>query len=387
MGAEQGQSNALEDITFGSAAGMIAKVFEHPFDLVKVRLQSQPTDRALTYKGPWDCFKKTSAKEGFFGLYRGLSAPLAGAAMENATLFVCYNKWKDLLLAINPDGGAGGVGVVSGKGKGKAREMTMGELAIAGGGAGFMASFVLTPIELVKCRMQVQMLTREGSISSAASPLSAKPDPGAHPFATTPHVAASASSSSARPVPSAPLPSVAASASMRPQGPFSLIGDIVRQNGLKGLWLGQTGTLFRETGGSAAWFAMYEYAARHFVSQHQTKINAGEESSKTADGIATKSDLKKWELMLSGAMAGVAYTVTLFPADSIKSAIQTQAELNPGVRPPSFAQMAKTIFRSRGFAGLYAGCGVTVCKSAPSSAIIFAIYETLESNFGGFLSR
>ncbi|WVF69685.1 hypothetical protein IAT40_004464 [Kwoniella sp. CBS 6097] len=382
-----GESNAFEDITFGSAAGMIAKVFEHPFDLVKVRLQSQPTDRALTYKGPWDCFKKTSAKEGFFGLYRGLSAPLAGAAMENATLFVCYNKWKDLLLAINSDGSAAGSGVGAGKGKGKAREMTMGELAIAGGGAGFMASFVLTPIELVKCRMQVQMLTREGSITSAASSsLSAKPDPGAHPFANTPHV--TSASSSARPVPSAPLPgAAAAAASLRPQGPFSLIGDIVRQNGLKGLWLGQTGTLFRETGGSAAWFAMYEYAARYFVSQHQTKINAGAEHAKSEDGIATKSDLKKWELMLSGAMAGVAYTVTLFPADSIKSAIQTQAELNPGVKPPSFAQMAKTIFRSRGFAGLYAGCGVTVCKSAPSSAIIFAIYETLESNFGGFLSR
>ncbi|WVQ98165.1 hypothetical protein IAU59_005287 [Kwoniella sp. CBS 9459] len=379
MGADQGQSNALEDITFGSVTGMIAKVFEHPFDLVKVRLQSQPTDRALTYKGPWDCFKKTSAKEGFFGLYRGLSAPLAGAAMENATLFVCYNKWKDLLLAINPDGTGTGLGSGSGvgKGKGKAREMTMGELAIAGGGAGFMASFVLTPIELVKCRMQVQMLTREGSITSAAAPLSAKPDPGAHPFATTPHVAATASASSARTI----------AASLRPQGPFSLIGDIVRQNGLKGLWLGQTGTLFRETGGSAAWFAMYEYAARYFVSQHQEKINAGQESSKSDDGVATKSDLKKWELMLSGAMAGVAYTVTLFPADSIKSAIQTQAELNPGVKPPSFAKMAKTIFRSRGFAGLYAGCGVTVCKSAPSSAIIFAIYETLESNFGGFLSR
>ncbi|WVR04730.1 hypothetical protein IAU60_001741 [Kwoniella sp. DSM 27419] len=374
MGADEGASNAIEDIAFGSAAGMIAKVFEHPFDLVKVRLQSQPTDRALTFKGPWDCFKQTYGKEGFLGLYRGLSAPLTGAAIENATLFVCYNKWKDLILAVRPDT----PGSLSEKGKGKARELEMSELAIAGGGAGFMASFVLTPIELVKCRMQVQMLTREGTLGSTVPLQSTKPEPGAHPFATTPHVTSAASSTaSASAAAAAARPPAPA---LRPQGPFSLIAEIVRQNGLKGLWLGQTGTLFRETGGSAAWFAMYEYIARYFVRQHQVRsAQAG------SDRPSDKGDLKKWQLMVAGAAAGVAYTVTLFPADSIKSAIQTQAELNPGRKPPGFGQMAKIIYSTRGIKGLYAGCGVTVCKSAPSSAIIFAIYQTLETNFGGFL--
>ncbi|WWC68072.1 uncharacterized protein I206_101991 [Kwoniella pini CBS 10737] len=361
MGADEGPSNALEDITFGSVAGMVAKVFEHPFDLVKVRLQSQPTDRPATFKGPWDCFSQTRQKEGFFGLYRGLTAPLVGAACENATLFLCYNKWKELILSVRPEL----PGSDTRKGKGKARELTTAELAIAGGGAGFMASFVLTPIELIKCRMQVQRLAIEGTVSSSISPLKASPEIGSHPFATTPHIASG---------------SAAIASSRKLQGPITLVGDVIKRHGFKGLWLGQTGTLFRETGGSAAWFATFEYSARIFIAKHQLK-----QDKIDSDKKITKGDLSKIELMISGAMAGIAYTVSLFPADSIKSAIQTQAELNPNKISPSFAQMAKIIYKSRGIKGLYAGCGTTIAKSAPSSAMIFAIYETLESNFGGFL--
>lgn len=54
---------------------MISKVFEHPFDLVKVRLQSQPHDRPARYLGPIDCFRQTIRNEGFLALYRVLSLP------------------------------------------------------------------------------------------------------------------------------------------------------------------------------------------------------------------------------------------------------------------------------------------------------------------------
>jgi hypothetical protein len=37
---------------------------------VKVRLQSQPTDRPLVYKGPLDAFRQTYMSEGAKGLYR-----------------------------------------------------------------------------------------------------------------------------------------------------------------------------------------------------------------------------------------------------------------------------------------------------------------------------
>ncbi|WVQ83193.1 hypothetical protein IAT38_005332 [Cryptococcus sp. DSM 104549] len=348
------KTNALEDVAFGSVAGMVAKVFEHPFDLVKVRLQSQPTDRALTFTGPVDCFKQTYSKEGWKGLYRGISAPIVGAACENAVLFLCYNKCKEAIFLLRPQGTE------------KSKELSMRETALAAAGAGSLASFVLTPIELIKCRMQVQMLAREGAFGGAA----AAPTPGVHPFATTPH-----------PTPTIPASATAAATTAAipkaPLGPLALVLDTVRTSGVRGLWLGQTGTLLRETGGSAAWFSAYEYAARFFIARHQAKMAPTEK--------ATKADLKSWELMASGALAGMSYNVVLFPADSIKSSMQTSAELNPDKPAPGFWPTAKNIWRSRGLRGMYAGCGLTVLRSAPSSAMIFFIYARLESKFGGML--
>lgn len=78
---------ALKNITFGSIAGMVGKVIEYPFDTVKVRLQSQPDHLPLLYKGPLDCFKKSLKNDGVLGIYRGISAPMVGAAVETSCLF------------------------------------------------------------------------------------------------------------------------------------------------------------------------------------------------------------------------------------------------------------------------------------------------------------
>jgi ornithine carrier protein len=58
-------------------AGMVAELFEYPFDLAKVRLQAQllgPTAStsatALRFNGPLDCLLRTWKEEGFRGLYR-----------------------------------------------------------------------------------------------------------------------------------------------------------------------------------------------------------------------------------------------------------------------------------------------------------------------------
>jgi ornithine carrier protein len=78
---------ALKDIVYGSTAGVVGKFIEYPFDTVKVRLQSQPDGVPLKYTGPLDCFKQSLRQDGFAGLYRGISAPLVGAAVETSSLF------------------------------------------------------------------------------------------------------------------------------------------------------------------------------------------------------------------------------------------------------------------------------------------------------------
>lgn len=84
--ANQG-AEALKDIIFGSTAGIAGKFVEYPFDTVKVRLQSQPDHLPLRYTGPLDCFKQSVQHDGLRGLYRGISAPLVGAAAETSSLF------------------------------------------------------------------------------------------------------------------------------------------------------------------------------------------------------------------------------------------------------------------------------------------------------------
>ncbi|EIM23416.1 hypothetical protein E3Q22_01289 [Wallemia mellicola] len=309
VSSEAGSASALRDIAFGSTAGMIAKVFEHPFDLIKVRLQSQPLDRPARFLGPIDCFKQTLAGEGFLGLYRGLSMPVIGSMVENATLFVVYNQAQDVIRSMSA--------IKSGE------SLSLGQLGIAGGVAGGVTSFVLTPIEFIKCRMQVQMLSH---MASAQSP---------HPAKT------------------------------KVPGAVSLFLDTLKTRGASGLWLGQTGTFIREAGGSVAWFGAYEFLSRSFL----------------PNGSTDKSQLKTWQLVTSGAIAGVSYNVICFPADSVKSALQTSDELGGQVVKKRFFQTGMEIYRSRGLAGLYAGMGVTIARSAPSSAMIFTIYEFLNQTF------
>ncbi|KAF6753673.1 mitochondrial carrier [Ephemerocybe angulata] len=277
----------FKEISYGSVAGMISKVFEHPFDLTKVRLQSQVLDASARFNGPWDCLTKTWKNEGIRGLYRGLPAPVVGAMAENASLFFSYEQFKTLIRS-------------------------------AAAGAGAATSFILTPIELVKCKMQVQMLTL---------------DPAARNGAKMP-------------------------------GPLSVFMSVVRTTGVRGLWLGHTGTFIRETGGTAAWFGTKSRDACQ-----------DEMDTVTASGSA-----------VSGACAGAAFNIALFPADTVKSAMQTEEELRgkqpAGAPRPSFLGTFKAMYRAQGVKGLYAGCGITVMRSIPSSAIIFLTYDELKKMFG-----
>jgi hypothetical protein len=84
--SDQGRE-AAKDVLFGSIAGVVGKMIEYPFDTIKVRLQAQPDTLPLRYTGPLDCLKQSLHHDGFAGLYRGISAPLVGAAVETSSLF------------------------------------------------------------------------------------------------------------------------------------------------------------------------------------------------------------------------------------------------------------------------------------------------------------
>ncbi|KLO10587.1 putative mitochondrial amino acid transporter ARG-13 [Schizopora paradoxa] len=309
--------DGVKDIAFGSVAGMVSKVFEHPFDLCKVRLQSQVLDHTARFNGPIDCLTQTWRNEGIRGLYRGLPAPIVGAMVENAVLFLSYGQIQRAFRFSS--------------GKDASSDVSIAQKVVAGAGAGAITSFFLTPIELVKCKMQVQMLSI-GSLTdaSAQARMSALP------------------------------------------GPIKVFKNVLHTNGVRGLWLGQTGTLLRETGGCAAWFGTKEAICDFLLARRRHQLPEG-----------ARLELKEWESAVAGACAGVSYNVVLFPADSVKSALQTEEELRPtsGGTRRTFWGMARAMYASQGVRGLYAGMGITVARAIPSSAMIFLIYDGLSKRF------
>ncbi|KAL4878244.1 mitochondrial carrier domain-containing protein [Aspergillus karnatakaensis] len=299
---------AFKDIVFGSVAGMIGKIIEYPFDTVKVRLQSQPDHLPLRYNGPLDCFRQSFRAEGLRGLYRGISAPMMGAAVENSCLFFSYRVVQDILRVTHyfPE-----------------EPLPFGALLFSGAASGSITSLALTPIELIKCKMQVPSET-----------------PGA-----------------------------------RAPGPLKLVVSVFRQDGILGFWRGQMGTLIRETGGGAAWFGSYEGVTAIFrSSQHPFAAVETSELEPTP--------LPLYQQMLAGAAAGISYNFLFYPADTIKSRLQTEDITRSSFSGrQTFWSAGKSLWQQQGLRGLYRGCGITCARSAPSSAFIFTIFEGLRSHF------
>jgi len=328
---------------------MAGKLIEYPFDTVKVELTPNfANDRfacklSLTinhcnFVVPWTASARPSAMKAFWDFIeyfyslcisdgQGLSPPMLGAMAENATLFLTYNRAQNFFrsngLFIDPS----------------SNKLSFTGLVVAGAISGACTSYVLTPIELVKCKLQVQNV---GSYT-----------PGTTTFTST-------SSSSLKRNPSlVPNAAIHTSAIKQP-GPLQLISQIYRAQGFTGFWRGQMGTFLRETGGSAAWFGTYEYVSSLLKAhRHHT-------------------DLTTPDLMLSGACAGMGYNLVLFPADSVKSRMQTDS-ISDAVGSRGFWQVGKEMWRYGGVGVFYRGCFITVLRAAPASAIIFWTYESLKN--------
>jgi solute carrier family 25 (mitochondrial carnitine/acylcarnitine transporter), member 20/29 len=61
----------VRDFLAGTFSGVAQVLVGHPFNTLKVRLQT-----SSRYKGGMDCFKTTMKEEGFRGLYKGIGPPL-----------------------------------------------------------------------------------------------------------------------------------------------------------------------------------------------------------------------------------------------------------------------------------------------------------------------
>ncbi|KAJ7630786.1 carnitine acyl carnitine carrier [Roridomyces roridus] len=132
-------TDSIKSFIAGGFGGVSAVVVGHPFDLVKTRLQ---TASAGTYTGAIDVVKKTVAKDGLTGLYRGMVPPLLGVTPIFAMSFWAYDASKKLILSATPNR--------------KSETLSVAELATAGFLSAVPTTLVTAPVERAKVLLQVQ---------------------------------------------------------------------------------------------------------------------------------------------------------------------------------------------------------------------------------------
>jgi solute carrier family 25 carnitine/acylcarnitine transporter 20/29 len=122
----------LPDLVAGTFAGFGICAVGHPFDTLKVLLQTQPEKYA---GGMLDAARQTVARYGPGGLYRGVASPLVGMGIFNAVQFAVFGAAK----AFTTSNGA---------------HPSLQNVAAAAAGTGVVVAFVEGPQDLFKCQMQ-----------------------------------------------------------------------------------------------------------------------------------------------------------------------------------------------------------------------------------------
>jgi len=115
------------DFLNGSISGIGNCISGYVFDTLKVRMQLEP-DLSMM-----DEFRKIVRNEGFMSLFNGMYYPIMTVPIVNAIVYGSYEAYKKMM---------------------KKDTLSMLDGIENGAFAGFVNSFVVGPVELVKCVMQ-----------------------------------------------------------------------------------------------------------------------------------------------------------------------------------------------------------------------------------------
>ena len=139
--------------------GFVAGVFSgiaklsvgHPFDTIKVRLQ---TTQNAQFKGPLDCLLQTVRKEGIAGVYKGATPPLLGWMAMDSVMLGSLTFYRRLLrdnvfsnASFRPNTALATL---------EKEQLPSFGHGLAGILAGSTVSLIAAPVEHVKARLQIQ---------------------------------------------------------------------------------------------------------------------------------------------------------------------------------------------------------------------------------------
>lgn len=194
-------------------------------------------------------------------------------------------------------------------------------VALSGVGTGGLQTLILSPVELVKIRLQLQTVGNRRYRS-------------------------------------------------RRLGPIEMAREIIRKEGVKGIYRGLAITILRDAPAHGVYFWSYEYAREKL---HPGCRKKGQESLGT--------------MLMAGGLAGVASWIFCYPLDVVKSRLQAQSRPEAGQPPPKYSGIVDCFRKSvqeEGVAVLFRGLGTAVARAFLVNGAIFTAYElALRSLFNG----
>ncbi|KAM0902460.1 hypothetical protein ACQ4PT_019283 [Festuca glaucescens] len=210
-------SSGGHEFVAGGVGGMAGVLAGHPLDTLRIRLQQPPPPASPGITAPARLGRPASAvallrgivrAEGPSALYRGMGAPLASVAFQNAMVFQVY-----AILSRSLDSRTS-----------TSEPPSYTSVALAGVGTGALQTLILSPVELVKIRLQLE------------------------------------------------------AAGQRHRGPADMARDIFRREGLRGIYRGLAVTALRDAPSHGVYFWTYEYARERL---HPGCRRTGQESLAT----------------------------------------------------------------------------------------------------------
>jgi solute carrier family 25 carnitine/acylcarnitine transporter 20/29 len=242
------------------------------------------------------CLKNCINKEGFKGFYKGMTFPLCSVPLVNAIVFGFHEITKKLLNFHDEE------------------KMDIYEGIICGMVAGIANCIVVTPVELVKCRLQIQEENKTKSYY---------------------------------------------------KGVFDCVRKTFREanagyvKGIKNLYKGNIATLYREVPAYAAQFGGYYYA-KQLVAKYRNKC---------------LKDLSNFDLMICGGIGGYMCWQFSYPQDVIKTLLQTKFQTSNKTWDGGFYSCMKNIYHTSGLLGFWRGYLPCTLRAIIANSVLFATYE------------
>jgi solute carrier family 25 carnitine/acylcarnitine transporter 20/29 len=216
----------------GSVAGVASTLVCHPFDVLRVKMQSTALSVSTASTGVTGTFRNTIQYGGVRALYTGLALPLAAQAVYKGTVFTVNNLTQQAITEWKTQENYK-------LGKFTPYEVTMTDRFVCGcmGGTINGALFV-TPVEYVRN----QLISQQGSSAESQN--------------------------------------------HRLKGPISVIRRTLQSEGILGLWRGATSTVLRDSVGCGCFFVAMAYAQEKLSPPDQPPSSTAVVASGALAGVA-----------------------------------------------------------------------------------------------------